>query len=223
MSKIENIKAKEPNYLQERKAKEIYINKYNELRLNQSTNGFVPRAKLMDLLLELGVWNDEKQKQVDEINQSIKDTLQPIKDGGVSLEDAKKAALKVQNLRLQLNIISSVVSSYDADFTFESYADEAKRQYLLLNCVVDEKGKKVFNTEKDIANAESDILIKANEVILQMLYGSIKDIYKSLPENEFLMDYGFMDEDLKSTEEPVAKEEKRPFLDEKGEPVKPVK
>lgn len=219
MTEERKIVIKEPTLAQETEARKRYIHKYNELRMDKNS-GFVPRAKLYEALKELGLWTEDNQKQIEKFQAELRDLLKPLKDGGISLQEMKERAIKAQGIRLMLANLNAIISEYDSDFTYESWAEDAKFQYLLFECAYYEDGEKVFETQEDYDNCtDKSLLKKATMALNNTLYGDIRDVYKRMPENQFLIEYGFMTESMESTEKPVEENEFKPFLDEDGNPI----
>lgn len=213
---------KDPTMEQDKKAREIYLNTYNQLRLDKS-NGFMPKAKIKDLMRELGVWDDEQEKRVQETSKKINELLQPLNEGGISLQDMKNRAYEAQILRNRLGMLFSVVTEYESNFSYESKADDAKFEYLLYNCAYyEDTGEKVFkNVEEYNSCSDHDLINSVTSALSRHLYGDFKELYKELPESKFLIDYGFLDEDLKPTEKISSPVESsfKPFLDDDGNPI----
>ena len=98
--------------------------------------------------------------------------------------------------------------------TAEGQADNTRFNYLMACCVVDnDTGKPIFvdedgnpslsEYEKD---ASEDYLVEAAGKLAEMLYGLDDDYESKLPENKFLKQYNFVNEDLK-------------LIDSEGRPV----
>ena len=53
---------------------------------------------------EQGIWNEEKEEKLANLRIEIADNLEKIDKGGIKLSEAKLAAMKVRELRTEINI-----------------------------------------------------------------------------------------------------------------------
>ena len=210
----------EPTPAQDKKSREVYISRYNELRMNK-TLGYVPKAKILDLMRELGEWDDELEAELAKHRKELADILEPIHTGGISLVEAKERAGKAQLVRSRIGSINMHITDYENQFTYEAHADDAKYQYLLYTCSkYEDDGSPVFPTVEDYNNCTDKVLINdAGKALNLMLYGDIKEMYRGITENKFLIDYGFMTADFETLQKEDKEPEFKPFLSEDGTPV----
>ncbi len=177
----------EPTINIESAAKKIYMTEYNKALKNDS----VPRDRLDDKLKELGLLSQEDYDKMDKLRNEIDELIRPLKTGGIKLKEMKERAEKAQLLRLQLYGLISYRTKYD-DLTAESVAEDAKFNFLVYSCLFDAEGKKVFNTYQDWENCtDSELLEKAASSMVEILYPDRGNFFSTLPENEFLVKYGF--------------------------------
>jgi len=204
----------EPTINIESAAKKIYMTEYNKALKNDS----VPRDRLDDKLKELGLLSQEDYDKMDKLRDEIDELIRPLKTGGIKLKEMKERAEKAQLLRLQLYGLINYRTKYD-DLTAESVAEDAKFNFLVYSCLFDTEGKKVFNTYQDWENCtDSELLEKAASSMVEILYPDRGNFFSTLPENEFLVKYGFYNKDLTPIDAPKP-EEFKPFLDEDDKPV----
>jgi hypothetical protein len=222
-AKKRTLYAKKTGMKLEREAREIYVNEYNKLMREQDSNGKVPRGKLKEKMTELGIWNQEIEDLQTKANENLESSLAKIDAGGITLEEAKEVALQAQVARAQLSIISNSIAEHDELWSFEASAEEVRTCYIIVNSVFyKDDDSPVFESMQEFHDCEDDELI--NDCIKKLnSAGSVSndEYYRSLPEVAFLLDYGFLNEDLEVIEED--KDEKfSPFLDSDGNPVQPV-
>lgn len=204
----------EPTINIESAAKKIYMTEYNKALKNDS----VPRDRLDDKLKELGLLSQEDYDKMDKLRDEIDELIRPLKTGGIKLKEMKERAEKAQLLRLHLYSLINYRTKYD-DLTAESVAEDAKFNFLVYSCLFDAEGKKVFNTYQDWENCtDSELLEKAASSMVEILYPDRGNFFSTLPENEFLVKYGFYNKDLTPIDAPKP-EEFKPFLDEDDKPV----
>ena len=103
-------------------------------------------------------------------------------------------------------------------------------------CSYDEQGNKLFkNLEDYLSKSTEDYAVACARELSSVIYGITEDWEKELPENKFLLEYKFIDEDLNYINEEgkkvdsqgnlledkpaqEQKKEKKPFL-KNGNPV----
>lgn len=152
------------------------------------------KAKLDSYLREQNLWDDAKQNQVDTLEREIADAEKAILSGGRSINDGKKVAIKLRKLRDErANLL--LIRKQLENQTAEGQADNAHFNYLVSQCVVYNDSDKPYF--KDLA----DYIFRSNEPasyaaasnFASLLYGYDNDFEQKLPENQFLLNYGFVD------------------------------
>lgn len=212
---------KKPGQKQLDKAKLLSSKKFREY-MNE---GLILRDELDQKLLEAGHWDSEKEKELEETKAQIEERVKKIKKGGIELKQAKQLALEVKYLRLALNLLTRKHNEL-YQHTVESRVDDDYFDCLVSECVFDEEGNKVYESFEDYQERSTELYsVKAANKLAELIYGFDPDWEKQLPENQFLLKYKFMDEELNlvqedSEEEEVVEEEEEslPFLQD-GQPV----
>lgn len=158
----------------------------------------IVRAKIDEILKEQGLWDDSKQNKFDILQQKILEGERTLAKGGISLNKARSVALEVKNLRAEIRDLISVKTSLDNN-TAEGQADNARFNYLVSVCTVyKDNNQAYFNSMQDYLDKSTDIVaIKAAQTLANMLYGLDNDYENNLPENKFLKDYKFVDDQLR--------------------------
>lgn len=184
------------------------------------------RAKLDDVLVEQGLWDDSKQKTFTDLQNSILDGERKLAKGGIQLAEAKKIALQMKKDRSDLRDLISVKTNLDTH-TAEGQADNARFNYLVsASLVYSDTKEPYFKGYQDYLNrAGEPIAILAAQHLASMLYGLESDYEEKLPENKFLLKYKFINEKLRliNKEGKLVDEEGRlidengRFINEKGE------
>ena len=183
------------------KTPDASINKKAQLVYNRAfrdalQSGAILRQKLDDILREQDVWNDEKQEQYDDIVNKLSDNEKKINTGGIKLSEAAELAKEMRQKRLEFRELVAERTVIDSN-TAEGQADNARFNSLVQACMVDDSGKCVFATLEDYENADPHpYAVEAARLLAESLYGLDKDYDKGLPENEFLSQYKFVNEDL---------------------------
>ena len=172
---------------------------YNRAFRDALESGALLRQKLEDHMREQGIWDDTKQKQYDDVNKTILEGEKKLAKGGISLSEAKTLALDMRVARGELRDLIAERTVMDGN-TAEGQADNARFNALIGECVVssDNNNVKKFETLEDYDTVASQPLaVEAASQLANMLYDLDPNYDNNLPENKFLKDYSFVNEDLR--------------------------
>lgn len=178
------------------------INKDAQLVYNQSfssalKSGAILRQKLDQVMREQGIWDDTKQKEYDQIMVDINDNEKRLAGGGIALSEAKALAVEMRGLREDFRGLIAERTSMDGN-TAEGQADNSRFNYLVYACMLDQEGKRVFDSfDHYEERADEPFVVDSAAALAERLYGLDPDYDKNLPENKFLQDYSFVDKDLR--------------------------
>lgn len=183
-----------PSLADQREAQKAYNTAFTDAIKSNS----VVRAKMDDVLEDQGLWNKEKQKKYETLQQELFDGEKRLAKGGFSLTDAKKLALRMREIRLEMRDLISVRTSLD-NHSAEGQADNARFNYLVSVCVVyKENDKPYFKDLEDYMNRQDDpVALAGAQKLATIIYGLDNDFEKNLPENKFLKKYKFVNNDLR--------------------------
>tara|TARA_B100001939_G_scaffold348163_1_gene373363 strand:+ start:14736 stop:15644 length:909 start_codon:yes stop_codon:yes gene_type:complete len=174
---------------------------YNRTFRDAIQSGAVLRRKLDDVLIEQGVWSEEKENRYQEILVSINENEKKIASGGIKLSEAKQIALEMRDSRAEFRNLIAERTQMDSS-TAEGQADNARFNYLCFACILDENGEKLFESQEDYENdTGTPYVVEAARVLAERLYGLDANFEKNLPENTFLSDYKFVDDELRLIDE----------------------
>ena len=206
---------KRPNAMQTRQAKMVYAKVFREF----VEAGAYVRVALDDIMRKKGLWDDDKDQKVSDLVQILNDGQEKLRKGGIKKSEAQQIALNMASARMELRALSAQRDELDAS-TAEANADNASFDYLASVCIVyNDTGKPYFRDQEDYENRrEEEAAYKGAFILAKMQYRIGDDYYKSLPENRFLIEQGFLtlDDSDGKTEEPSL-----PFLnDDELEPTK---
>ena len=178
------------------------INKDAQLVYNQSfssalKSGAILRQKLDQVMREQGIWDDTKQKEYDQIMVDINDNEKRLAGGGIALSEAKALAVEMRGLREDFRGLIAARTSMDGN-TAEGQADNSRFNYLVYACMLDQEGKRVFDSfDHYEERADEPFVVDSAAALAERLYGLDPDYDKNLPEHKFLQDYSFVDKDLR--------------------------
>lgn len=183
-----------PTLQDQREATKVYNTAFTEALKSKA----VVRAKLDDLLVEQGLWDDAKQMRFSTLQAQILEGERKLAKGGIPLAQAKEQALKMRKLREDLRDLIAVKTNLDTH-TAEGQADNARFNYLVSACTVYNDTKKpYFSSYEDYNSKSGDVVsVLAAQNLAGMLYGLDNDYEDKLPENKFLKQYKFVDDKLR--------------------------
>jgi hypothetical protein len=183
-----------PSVEDQKEATKIYNNAFSEALKAKA----VVRAKLDDLLVEQGLWDESKQNEFNKLQNKILEGERKLAKGGISLNEAKDTAISMKRTRDELRELISVKTNLDTH-TAEGQADNARFNYLVYACTVyKNNNKRYFNSYEEYLSRSTDpVAIEAAQNLASMLYGLDSDYEDKLPENKFLKQYKFVDNKLR--------------------------
>jgi hypothetical protein len=186
--------ARSPSLSDQREAQKVYNTAFTDAIKSNS----VVRAKMDDVLEDQGLWNKDKQIKYENLQQELNDGEKRLAKGGFSLTDAKKLALKMRDIRLDIRELISVRTSLD-NHSAEGQADNARFNYLVSACVVYKDNDKPYF--KDLADymdrMDDPVALEGASKLATMIYGLDNNFEKNLPENKFLKKYKFVNNELR--------------------------
>jgi hypothetical protein len=203
-----------PSLQDQREASKIYNQSFSEALKAKA----VVRAKLDDLLVDQGLWDNQKQAKFTELQNQILDNERKLAKGGIPLKQAKELALQMRKTREEVRDLISVKTNLDTH-TAEGQADNARFNYLVSACTVYNDSKEsYFKNYEDYNNRSADpVALLAAQNLAGMLYGLENDYEEKLPENKFLKQYKFVDSKLRLiNSEGKLVDEKGRLIDENG-------
>jgi hypothetical protein len=195
--------ARSPSLSDQREAQKVYNTAFTDAIKSNS----VVRAKMEDVLEEQGLWNKDKQAKYENLQKELSDGEKRLAKGGIQLSEAKKIALRMRDVRLEIRDLISVRTSLD-NHSAEGQADNARFNYLVSACVVYKDTEKPYFKElADYMDRIDDpVALAGAQKLANMIYGLDNNFEKNLPENKFLTKYKFVNDDLR-------------FIDKKGRTI----
>jgi hypothetical protein len=159
------------------------------------------RKELNNFLRDRGLWDDEKETELKKLITSVNEKVEKLNAGGIELEEAKKLALEIKTLRIEQLILLAETREFDQQ-TLEAKSENAYFDALVSSCTFNEDGTKTFSSYEDyLENSTEQYAVDAASKLSELLYGSRKDWEKDLPENKFLVEFNFVNEDLELVNE----------------------
>jgi hypothetical protein len=171
---------------------------YNRAFTDALNSGSIVRARLDDVMKEQKLWNDKQEQQYQTIQKKLLDNERTLAKGGIPLVQAKTYAIEMQKLREELKELITEKTTLDSH-TAEGQADNAKFNFLVSACVVYKETNQPFfeGYEDYLKRAVEPAAISGAQKLANMLDGLDDDFEKNLPENKFLHEYKFIDDNLR--------------------------
>jgi len=173
---------------------------YNKCFAEALQSGAILKAALHNYMRKQNLWDDDKQAEYDEQLRILDDGEKRLSKGEMKKSEGRKIALDMRNARNRLqNLLSTTIDLHSS--TAEGIAENSKFNYLVaLVTVYNADGKPYFADMDDYEakwhNADAAAIAAANR-FANIYYGLASDNERKLPENKFLMEYGFVDEKLR--------------------------
>jgi hypothetical protein len=207
----------QPQYEDFEEADKIYAIKVSSLiKENVGQKRLLSRQDLVKFLKESGAWTKDDEIAVEKLQSEIDDLLSQIKKGGKKVSEGRELAIKVMEKRQELYNVNRKRQVFD-DVTIESFAENEKFDYLIyIATVYGDTGKNYWDSFEDMKNDKlSEAYKKASQYAMQIIYNFDIDFEKKLPENKWLMKYGFIDENLNYVDRKSGER-----VDKSGRPLK---
>lgn len=189
------------------------------------------RSQLDEHMVQTGLWDDEKTKRLIELSKEIDNNQKKLASGGIKLSEAKEIALELRVARFRYDNLTSIRNNLDEN-TVEGQAENVRFDTIAINCILDEQGQPVFDNVYDYRDDTRPHVFEAASKLASLMYNISENPQKDLPENKFLLEYGFVNDNLELVDKDgnlidsegnlLEKEEEvkfKPFLDEEGEEV----
>lgn len=160
--------------------------------------GAIVRPRAEKILREQNLWGEDRKKELEELGNKLKEAQRKLAKGGMKLSEARELALAIRKDRGRQAQLMAERDQLDAH-TAEAAAHNAYFNYLVSRCTVDAfTGKHYWEDYDAYLAAENDPVVgPAASALSSMLYGLDPDWEKKLPENAFLLKYGFADDKLR--------------------------
>ena len=160
--------------------------------------GALLRETVLNYMREQGLWSDAKDLEYITHLRDLNVKEKKLKKGGIKLSEAKQIAEDMQTLRARLQELIAEKNSLDSN-TAQGQAETSRFNFLLSQCLVyNDNGERVFSdVDHFLRNQSSLVAIKAAEVLANMWYGLSENYEKTLPENQFLKKFEFVDDELR--------------------------
>ncbi len=234
-------------YAQFEEADKVYAIKMGTLIRDEPK--ILLRQNLDQHLRGAGIWTEEDDEKLSQLNKDVDRLLDKVRKGGQKLSEGRRLCIEVMDKRKEMVKIGEKRRAFE-NITAEYLAEAEKMDYIIyISTVYADSGKNYWESLDDLREDKRTVAYEqAYLSALQKFFGVDGEFEKRLPENKWLKKYGFVDDNLnyvdrktgdkvdrdgnsiKSIEEQIVKEaenligeiqEEAPFIDdETNEPVK---
>lgn len=159
------------------------------------------KQELKNFMYENNIWNQSKDLEQLSITNDIQKMEKQLYVGNghskrMKMSEAKEIAIRMRIARARLRDLIAEKMSLEQN-TAEAISENAKFDYIVARCTFYENGERVYSNLDDYNNnSDSPMAYEAATAMAQLLYSLDKDFEAKLPENRFLVDKGFVNEDL---------------------------
>lgn len=171
---------------------------FNRTFMQALTSESLLRSQIQKIMKDRNLWDDDKQKELDDVDAEILKGENTLKAGGIKRSEGRKIAIQ---LRKNRNMRSFLMSRYNEldNLSCESQAENRKFDCLVaLSTLNSETGDLFFKDLDDYDNRkEEKAAIDAASNMAFLAYGVDPDYLKNFTENKFLKDQGFCDDEYR--------------------------
>ncbi len=189
-------KVKQPSLADSKESSKVR----NKTFVEMLDSGSLLRAQLSDILIERKIWTDEKEREFGQLRSEILEKEKQLEEGGICIDEARTVAIEIKQKRSQMSQMLIKRSTLDNE-TVEGQADNMAFNYLVSACtflVYDNKEERVFSSLDDyLEKSTTEIGFLAAQKLSSLTIGIGDDLERKLPENQFLVEYGFVDDQLR--------------------------
>ena len=159
--------------------------------------------KLDDYVTEQGLWDAKKQEKYEELIRQIREGEEALKTGKIKLKEGYDIAVRqMRRARVEMQILMAERNQLEQN-SAEGIAEQQRFNFLVSKCVLNnETGEPLFkNVDDYIEKSAEPWAFQAAAVFSQLNNGLDADFLASLPENQFLKTWGFVDENYRLVNE----------------------
>jgi hypothetical protein len=164
-------------------------------------DGIMTKKELSKFMREQGIWDNTKDSEQEKISNEIAELEKKLyvgdaKNNKLKASEARDIAITMRKKRIELRELIAERMSLEQN-TAESISDNARFDFLVANSTFYENGQKVYNSLEEYSEkSDGEIAFAAATAMAQMMYAIDKDFEAKLPENKFLKQFHFVNDEL---------------------------
>ena len=150
------------------------------------------RSEVDEFLIKSGVWTHKDKLQLEKLGVEIRVHELVLRQGGMDLEDARKLAIRMSELRTEMLEVLNKRQQFDSA-TVEAIAENYRFDFLVSECVFySDSNKKYFVNYDDYIDRGDDVAsIVVAEKLSEMIYGYDSNYQTKLFEHQWLREAGY--------------------------------
>ena len=164
-------------------------------------DGIMTKKELSKFMRQQGIWDKAKDSEQDNISKEIAALERKLYIGNKSshtlkASEAKDIAIKMRQKRAELRDLIGERMALESN-TADALSDNSRFDFLVYKCTYDEDGQLVYKSLDDYnEKSDGEIAFAAASALAEMMYSIDKNFESNLPENKFLKEFNFVNDDL---------------------------
>ena len=171
---------------------------YNRTFIQCLANDSLLRSQIQKIMKDRNLWDDDKQKELDDVDAEILKGENALKAGGIKRSEGRKIAIK---LRRDRNLRSFLMSRYNDLDNLSCESQSENRRFdcqVALSTLDHETGDPYFKNLEDYDNRKDEkVAVDAATNMAFLAYGVDPDYLKDFTENQFLKNQGYCDDEYR--------------------------
>jgi hypothetical protein len=154
------------------------------------------RNQLDSYLNKLGLWTTEDQLLFIKMQKELREMEKILITTEIGTLDGRKIAIEMRTKREIMLSVYNKRSQFD-ETTMESVAEQYRFNFLITKCVIDTVSETCIykNIDDYIDKQNEQYSVDAAKILAAFIFGYKKDFVKQLPENKWLKNNNFINED----------------------------
>jgi hypothetical protein len=175
---------------------------YNRAFAQALKDGALLQAALLKYMDKQGVWTKEDEAEYEDIRKEVLEGELKLKKGGIKKSEARAIAIKIRQNRARIITIGAK-RNLEMQKTAEGIAESHRFNFLVSRCLVYNKSSEpVFKSVDDYLENGHQPHAWQGAIVLSRLQNNLReDFEESLPENQFLKKFGYIDDELRLVNE----------------------
>jgi hypothetical protein len=164
--------------------------------------GALLQAALLKYMDKQGVWSKSDEEEYEELRQKVLDGELKIKKGGIKKTEGRAIAIEVRKSRARIITIGAK-RNLEMQKTAEGIAETHRFNFLVSRCLVyNNSSKPVFDSLDQYLEHGHEPHAWQGAIVLSRMQNNLREDFEdSLPENQFLKKFGYIDNELRLVNE----------------------
>lgn len=169
-------------------ADQVYLRAFRRAR----DSGAYMRVSLPKIAVDEKIWSADDEDESEALTRRLLENEKALAKGGFSATEARNLAISMRADRAALQKLRTRFNELD-QITAEAKGENTRFDYLVAECTVDNTtGERIFSNYNDYMEKFREPYAQQAAWKFGALTSGLNENYRlSLPENKFLIDYGF--------------------------------